>query len=57
MGFPVRYPISTSKTTTSKHFDRQRGSESDRWLGKAGGSVTLSFGGGDVDDERPELRE
>ena len=56
MGFPVRYP-----TSTSKHSDRQRGFEviDDVGLRRmvAGGLVTSSFGGGNVDDERPELRE
>ena len=52
MGFLVRYPISMSK-----HSNRQRGFEVDPWLRTTGGSVTSSFGGSDVDNERPELRE
>ena len=51
MGFPIKYPISTSK-----HSDRWRESEADRRLGTTSRLVTLSFGGGDVDDERPKLR-
>ena len=56
MGFPVSYP-----TSTSKHSDWQRGFEviDDVGLRRmvAGGLVTSSFGGGNVNDERPELRE
>ena len=31
--------------------------EVDPWLGTTGESVTSSFGGSNVDNERPELRE